>query len=960
MSLLKAVIFDLDGVITDTAEYHYSAWKRLADEEGIPFGREANERLRGVSRRDSLLLILDEISVSEERLLEMMARKNDYYLEMLEQISPEDLLPGVADLLDELDAAGIPYAIASASRNARAVVEQLGIKERLQLVADGNSVPRAKPAPDLFRFAAAGLNLPPAQCLVVEDAAAGIEAALAAGMPALALGPRERFEGLGGTSRRFSRLDSLEGVTLDQLQAITGGEKGWVVTQDDFDPSNLHHMETVFTTGNGYFSSRGTFEEGYPGDHALTLAHGVFNDVFIFFTELVNLPNWLDLGLEVDGEPFRLDKGRVHFFWRQLDLQRGVLLRHVRWETPGGTVVDLTFERFTSYTEPHLGAIRFLLTAVNSDCQVELDTGINGHVSNDRYLHWRHLDQGYDGNHVWLHSRTNESGVELGTAASVFAPGEMMVSGQDCPAYPALHLSRQVPAGQTLQVDKLVAYTTSRDQVEDAGEVVARARERLEAHDYDSLKQAHMEAWQRLWDDTDVVIEGDDEAQLAIRFNLFQLQIAAPRDDDRVSIGAKTLSGLGYRGHVFWDTEIFILPFFTYTQPEIARNLLLYRYNTLPGARRKARANGFRGAQYAWESALTGDEVTPTWVPDFTGQKLVRIWTGDIEIHISADVAYAIMQYWRVTCDDQFMRDYGAEIILDTARFWADRAELEEVEGQRQYSYRDVIGPDEYHEHVDNNIYTNRMAQWHLETAQQVLGWLREQHPDKARELEEALELDEEELALWRDVAENIVLLQDEETGLMTQFEGFFDLEELDWSQYEGRTHSMQYLLGIEGANRSQVIKQADVVMLLILLRDQYSKQEWQVNWDTYMPITDHQYGSSLSPSFHAWAACEMGRPDEAYDYFMLAANADLLDVRGNAGDGIHAASTGGVWQAVAFGFAGLQLQGDAYTVTPRLPAHWRRVRFKFYHCGQQHVVDVTNTGDRSDADSVHSEKEVK
>src|SRR5690606_18278762 len=156
-------------------------------------------------------------------------------------------------------------------------------------------------------------------------------------------------------------------------------------------------------------------------------------------------------------------------------------------------------------------------------------------------------------------------------------------------------------------------------------------------------------------------------------------------------------------------------PFFTYTQPEIARNLLLYRYNTLPGARRKARANGFRGAQYAWESALTGDEVTPTWVPDFTGQKLVRIWTGDIEIHISADVAYAIMQYWRVTCDDQFMRDYGAEIILDTARFWADRAELEEVDGQRQYSYRDVIGPDEYHEHVDNNIYTNRMAQWHLE-----------------------------------------------------------------------------------------------------------------------------------------------------------------------------------------------------------------------------------------------------
>jgi kojibiose phosphorylase len=765
-------------------------------------------------------------------------------------------------------------------------------------------------------------------------------------MPALALGPVERFEELGGNARRFTRLDSLDGVTVEQLRTIASVDRRWVVTEDDFDPSNLHHMETVFTTGNGYFSSRGTFEEGYPDEHALTLAHGVFNDVAIFFTELVNLPNWLDLRVEVDGEPFQLNSGRVHYFRRQLDLRRGVLLRHVRWEAPGGSVVDLTFERFISYSNLHLGAMRFLLTAVSDDCQVDVDAGIAGHVANDRFLHWQHLDQGYDGNHVWLHSRTSETGFELGTAASVFVPGEAVVTGQVCPAYPSLHLSRQLTAGQTLQVDKLVAYTTSRDQVQGAEDVVGRARQQLEAHDYDSLKQAHVASWQRLWDDVDVLIEGDDEAQLALRFNLFQLQVAAPRDDDRVSIGAKTLSGLGYRGHVFWDTEIFILPFFTFTQPDVARNLLLYRYNTLPGARRKARNNGFRGAQYAWESALTGDEVTPAWVPDPSGQKLVRIWTGDIEIHISADVAYAIMQYWQATCDDQFMRDFGAEIILDTARFWADRAEPEEVEGERQYSFRDVIGPDEYHEHVDNNVYTNRMAQWHLQTAFEVLDWLREQHPDKARELEAALKLDEDELARWRDVAENVVLLQDEETGLMTQFEGFFDLEELDWSQYEDRTHSMQYLLGIEGANRSQVIKQADVLMLLTLLRDKYSEQEWQVNWDTYMPLTDHQYGSSLSPSFHAWAACEMGRPDEAYDYFMLAANADLLDVRGNAGDGIHAASAGGVWQAIAFGFAGLQLQDDAYTVTPRLPAHWKRVRFKFYHCGQQHVVDVTNTDD--------------
>ncbi|MFW6096465.1 MAG: beta-phosphoglucomutase [Chloroflexota bacterium] len=949
---LRAVIFDLDGVITDTAEYHYQAWKKMADEEGIPFDRAVNEQLRGVSRRESLLRILDDRPETEEKIQALMARKNRTYQEMLKQVTPADLLPGVRRLLDELDGAGVPYAIASASRNARDVVKRLGIGHRLGALADGASVPRMKPAPDLFRFAAAQLDRPPHGCLVVEDAAAGVAAALNAGMPALALGPVERFEEMSAEQGRFAHRESLKEVTLEDLRTMVGPDPLWHVVQDQFEPEQQHHMETVFTTGNGYFASRGSFEEGLRGDHALTLAHGVFDDAPIVVTELANLPNWLDLRLRVDGHPFALDQGRILDFQRSLDLQRGLLQRHVRWQAPSGLVVDLTFERFISYDRSHLGALRLLATPVSDDALLEVETGIDGHVANEDLLHWTHLDQGHvagdEGDPtVWLHSRTRASGIKLCVAATATATGEATVAVANCSRFPTLSVQAEISRAQTLQVDKIVAYTTSRDQTDRADAVVERARAQLRGVHYDDLKCAHMEAWQCVWQDIDVLIEGDDEAQLAVRFNLFQLQVAAPRHDDRVSIGAKTLSGLGYRGHVFWDTEIFILPFFTFTQPEIARNLLAYRYHTLPGARRKAQGNGYHGAQYAWESALTGEEVTPNWVPSFDGAELVRIWTGEIEIHISADIAYAIVQYWRATCDDVFMRDQGAEIILDTARFWADRAEEEVVDGSRRFSFRDVIGPDEYHEHVDNNVYTNHMAQWHLTVAQEILRWLEDTYPEKAAELRQRLSLNQEALDRWQEVARHIVIHQDADSGLMLQFEGFFDLEDVDWEQYEDRTHSMQYLLGIEGANRSQVIKQADVIMLLCLFRDRYDEETWQTNWDAYMPLTDHQYGSSLGPSFHAWAACEMGRPDEAYDHFMLAARADLRDVRGNAGHGIHAASAGGVWQAVAFGFAGLRLQEDGYDISPQLPSHWRRLRFKFRHCGEQHVVDVKNDEDR-------------
>ena len=306
--------------------------------------------------------------------------------------------------------------------------------------------------------------------------------------------------------------------------------------------------------------------------------------------------------------------------------------------------------------------------------------------------------------------------------------------------------------------------------------------------------------------------EGDDEAQLAIRFNLFHLLIAAPRHDDRVNIGAKSLSGFGYRGHAFWDTEIFMLPVFTYTAPHIAKNLLNYRYRNLPAARRKAHGNGFEGAQFPWESANTGDEVTPSWVPHFADPtKLVRIWTGDIEIHISADIAHAAYQYWQATGDDTWFIEKGAEIILDTAKFWSSCAKWN-AEANR-YEYNDVIGPDEYHEHVNNNAYTNRLAQWNLYSGLEILEWLRQRAPKKASQLVELLDLSDQRLAHWREVAEKIHI-RVEPDGLIEQFTGYFDLNPVDMASYEPRTRSFQEIFGVEGANEYQVIKQPDVVMM--------------------------------------------------------------------------------------------------------------------------------------------------
>ncbi len=713
----------------------------------------------------------------------------------------------------------------------------------------------------------------------------------------------------------------------------------WTIEEDSFNPQRLHHQETIFTIGNGYLATRGAFEEGYHTERRATFVHGVFDAARNYNTELVNMPDWLPLSVCLDRERFSLERGTLEKYHRTLDLHDGLLTRTVLWQSPNGRCATMVFERFASLADPHSLYLRCHVIPEFAG-PIEFRAALDGNSDNLGVVHLRWIDQGERDGVVFLHTRTRQSEIDITYAMRVETHGghETKHDFWDVDGRPSVCIRLDARPGQEIVFDKQVSVFTSRDLPPD--QVVSKAVDHSsKAPHWQEALELNNAAWAGEWERSDVGIEGDDESQRAMRFSLFQLLIVAPRTDSRVNIGAKTLSGFGYHGHTFWDTEIFMLPFFTYTAPPVARNLLDYRYTRLDAARAKARANGCEGAQFPWESADTGEEVTPPWYPDPSNRtKLIRIWTGDIEIHISADVAYAVHQYWQVTGDDEWFIDRGAEIILDTAKFYASRAEWN-PEKQR-YEYNDVIGPDEYHDHVNNNAYTNKMAQWNLQTALDVLEWLRAEAPAKAEELIERLDLTPERMVHWRDVIDKIYF-PITPSGVIEQFDGYFKLKPIFMAALEPRDMSTQQLFGYEGSQERQTIKQPDVLMLLYLLRDQFDPEIIRINYEFYAPRTDHTYGSSLGPAISSIIACWVGKNDEAYEHFKRAEDADLCDVRGNAGDGIHGASAGGAWQAVAFGFAGLRLKPDGWTTHLCWPDGWRHLAFRFFRRGEKQQVDA-------------------
>jgi kojibiose phosphorylase len=594
-------------------------------------------------------------------------------------------------------------------------------------------------------------------------------------------------------------------------------------------------------------------------------------------------------------------------------MRQGVLWREWRHQDDAGRITRLRALRLASLADRHLLVQCVEITPENYSGKVSIDASLNGPIVK-----------------VTSGSRTST------TVAMAMARCVTDSTGRRIPS-PELVDGRQsleLRQGATYRLDRIVALHTTGD-TSDPRETAQRHVERA-IENVAGIVVAHKEAWLARWQVSDLRIGGDHEAQRALRFSIYHLLSAANPENDRVSIGARGLSGSSYKGHVFWDTDIFMLPFFIFAYPEAARALVMYRYHSLSGARAKAARLGYRGAFYAWESADTGEDVTPPFGVAPNGE-LTRILTGEQELHVSADVAFGVWNYWRATGDDRFLLDAGAEILIQTARFWTCRAEREE---DGQYHIRGVIGPDEYHESVDDNAYTNGLAQWNLEIATEISNMISERWPDSWQTLSRRLGIEPDEPRRRQEMARDLYTGFDERTGLFEQFRGYFGLEDIDLNLYRPRTAPIDVVLGRKRIQGSKIIKQSDVVMLIYLLSDRMPPEVRKANFEYYEPRCGH--GSSLSPAIHALVAARLGDSALAERYFRQAAEIDLADNMGNAAGGVHLGALGGLWQAAVFGFAGLHFcGGETPKPRPALPAGWRSLAMHFQWRRQWHEVTL-------------------
>lgn len=737
----------------------------------------------------------------------------------------------------------------------------------------------------------------------------------------------------------------------------------WLVAEHGIEPKLMGARETRLTVGNGYLATRGSLVESRRGAWPATYVAGVFDRRDATVIDLVRAPDWLATRIDVAGRVLDVDSCSVLSHTQTLDLRQALLFRTTDFEDPDGRQTRLTTVRFASGDNSHLVATRLQIMPLNHGAPITVETGFNGHSPSldrcpyadlDRFdeaerwekwtktKHTHHVQADATGGSALLEVATFDRDIRIGYAMELTAPEADVtsrgVSGHEHTAAIVHFDARQ---GATYTLDKLVGICTSRDYRADGGAVLQRsAAVAAEARSagFDAALAAHRREWARRWKACDCVIGGDQEATRAIRFNLYHLLIASNPADPTVSIGAKALAGEGYKGHVFWDTEIFVLPFFIYTQPDTARALLRYRYETLEGARGNARDNGYEGAQFAWESADSGAETTPKWTHDGVN----RIWTGEEEIHITADIVYAMDTYVQATGDAVLMSDYGAVIAIEGARFWTSRLEYD-TEHDR-YDLTNVIGPDEFHEHVDNNLYTNALAQWALRRAAQLADDLRTDSPDVWRTIAGRLELTADEVSNWRRVADRVRVPAFGGKDVLEQFEGYAALDDIPIVEWDHNNMPV-YPAGYDHFNcgETTLIKQPDVLMLMYLLPDLFDPETVCANFDFYEARTMHK--SSLSPAIHAIMGIEAGATDKAVQYFRRSVLVDLVDNQGNTRDGIHIASASGSWMSVVAGFGGFRVRDGRPAFDPWLPPEWTSVQFNLSWHGSLLGVRVSHDG---------------
>lgn len=749
--------------------------------------------------------------------------------------------------------------------------------------------------------------------------------------------------------------------------------RDWIIEEEKFDSSVLGKCEAIMSLGNGYLGLRSTTEEKYLNEKRNYFVAGTFNkfdDNEV--TELPNMADIINLELFINGHYFTLEKGEIKEYSRQLNLKTGELHRHIVWVSPDKVELKLDFYRVVSLKNIHLVAQKVEITPVNHAASLKIVSGIDGRMSNSGSQHFSDGDKRfYDKKYMQFIQTTVESRIDIIHNTTL----TFTVAEKPCELQSRIVMDRrkifceyqgELHQNKTLTIEKISNVYTSRDLENEGLDRKAIQEKSLQAlklsasNGYDVIASESAWEWNRkVWSKTPILIEAEDEFdQLAIRFAQYHLYAMAPAHDNRMSIAAKGLSGEGYKGHTFWDTDIFVLPYFTFTAPEIARKLEEYRYLSLKGAHKKAKSNGYEGAQFPWESAWLEDgEVTPVWgAADIVTGLPTKIWSGFIEQHITADVAYGVWQYYMVTGDQSFMDAYGYELLMDTAKFWTSRLEFSEEDGK--YHINDVVGPDEYKEHVDDNAFTNYMAYWNIKKAIEYYQLLKDEKVDLFDKLNHKLELQHAH-QLWKERVDKIYLPIPRERDLvMPQDKNYLSLKDIDLTKYKKQTQvgSMFLDYNLEQVNKMQVSKQADIMVLFFLMEDIFSLEVKKANWNYYEPRTLHD--SSLSLSTHCILANDMGDDQMAYDLFRRASRIDLGPNMKSSDDGIHAASIGGIWQSVVYGFGGVRMLNGKLRIEPKLPKAWKSLQFTI--CWQGETLKVTVEKEKLRIENLSKKKELQ
>ncbi|MBL3715799.1 glycoside hydrolase family 65 protein [Lactococcus garvieae] len=723
----------------------------------------------------------------------------------------------------------------------------------------------------------------------------------------------------------------------------------WTISQEGFDVRYLGKTESIMCLGNGYVGSRAAEEESYVGQSRDTFVSGTFN----YFdenevTELPNIPDIWSMDFQINGQPFSLLTGKIEAYKKTLDLKRGLLTREVSW-SKDDVSLKMTFKRFISKKRRHFMASQVHIENLGSPVSISIKTGINGQVSNEGSQHFTEGEKGLvEGKILQMCPQTTHRKLDVVISACHELKGVPATTRPEIGRRSFyMNFDFKLEKDKQVLLEKRASIYTSIDNdienhsIQNMRNVAVSELQDLEKQSFEELLAESAQSWAMIWKKHPIKITSDHPRdQLAIRFAKYHLHSMVPAHDERMNIGAKGLSGQGYKGHTFWDTEIFMLPYFTFTHPEIAEKLLTYRYLGLEGAHKKAADNGYEGAQYPWEAAWPTDgEVTPVWgAADIVTGKAMKILSGFIEQHITSDVAFGVKQYLDVTGNQDFANEKAYEILIDTAKFWASRLEYDSPNDR--YVITNVMGPDEYKEEIDNNAYTNYTAHWNISYVIDLIGHLKAEKPEVYARLDKEFNLEALKANLKAKV-DKIFLPQPTSAGIIPQDDTYLSKPELDLTKYKSAdgVDGLFHDYNLHQVNGFQVTKQADVLLLMLLFEGLFEKELKLKNFDYYEPKTTHD--SSLSLSTHAILSADLGKLDQSYDFFKQAINIDMGEYMKSSDPGIHAASLGGIWQMVVFGYGGVRMIEGELRIEPNLPQAWSHLSYGFDYQGQAISVEI-------------------